>query len=91
MVETRMLTVAAGVRSALALYAKHNTEDMDLRKDDFANVKTFLSSPAAWVQTGVTSPHKAEYAGTGVTGLCRFLQRSSFGLDMYGWPTSWGI
>merc|ERR1719353_2340452 len=59
MVETRMLTVAAGVRSALALYAKHNTEDMDLRKDDFANVKTFLSSPAAWVQTGASSPHKA--------------------------------
>jgi hypothetical protein len=59
MVETRMLTVAAGVRSAMSLYAKHNSDDMNLRKEDFATVKTFLSSPAAWVQT--SSPHKGEY------------------------------
>merc|ERR1719217_571179 len=78
MVETRMLTVAAGVRSALALYAKHNTEDMDLRKDDFANVKTFLSSPAAWVQTGATSPHKAEYTtqSTAIQGILKDMHDS---------------
>jgi len=78
MVETRMLTVAAGVRSALTLYAKHNTEDMDLRKDDFANVKTFLSSPAAWVQTGVTSPHKAEYTtqSTAIQGILKDMHDS---------------
>jgi hypothetical protein len=61
MVETRMLTVAAGVRTAMSLYAKHNSDDMNLRKEDFATVKNFLSSPAAWVQTGSSSPHKAEY------------------------------
>merc|ERR1719169_232059 len=32
---------------------------MNLRKEDFATVKNFLSSPAAWVQT--SSPHKGEY------------------------------
>jgi len=59
--ETRMLTVVAGVRSAMSLYAKRNSDDMNLRKADFASVKTFLSNPTAWVQTSVSSPHKAEY------------------------------
>merc|ERR1719353_1816255 len=71
MQETQMLTVAAGVRNAMSLYAKHNHEDLELRKDDFANVKTFLSSPAAWVQT--SSPHKAEYTtqSTAIQGILK--------------------
>merc|ERR1719269_55489 len=59
--ETRMLTVVAGVRSAMSLYSRRNSDDMNLRKADFASVKTFLSNPTAWVQTSVSSPHKAEY------------------------------
>jgi len=78
MVETKMLTVAAGVRSAMSLYAKHNQGDLELRKDDFANVKTFLSSPAAWVQTGASSPHKAEYTtqSTAIQGILKDMHDS---------------
>ena len=54
-VETRMLTVAAGVRSAMRLYAKHNNDDMNLRSEDFAVVKNFLSSPGAYVTTRAKS------------------------------------
>ena len=54
-VETRMLTVAAGVRSAMRLYAKHNNDDMNLRSEDFAVVKNFLSSPGAYVRTGASA------------------------------------
>merc|ERR1719240_2343359 len=43
MMETRMLTVAAGVRNAMSLYAKHNAEsDVRSRAEDFATVKSFL-------------------------------------------------
>ena len=57
-VETRMLTVAAGVRSAMRLYAKHNNDDMNLRSEDFAVVKNFLSSPGAYVRTGASAAKK---------------------------------
>jgi len=56
MVETKMLTVVAGVRSAMSLYAKHN----DASQEDFAAVKSFLSSPLALLKTD--SPHKEEYS-----------------------------
>jgi len=57
--EVQMMTVVAGVRSAMSLYSRRNKDDMNLRKEDFASVKTFLSTPTAWVQT--SSPHKGEY------------------------------
>jgi hypothetical protein len=75
-VETRMLTVAAGVRSAMRLYAKHNNDDMNLRSEDFAVVKNFLSSPGAYVQMG--SPHKGEYQSQsqGIQGILKDMHDS---------------
>jgi hypothetical protein len=75
-VETRMLTVAAGVRSAMRLYAKHNDDDMNLRSEDFAVVKNFLSSPGAYVQMG--SPHKGEYQSQsqGIQGILKDMHDS---------------
>jgi len=75
-VETRMLTVAAGVRSAMRLYAKHNDDDMNLRSEDFAVVKNFLSSPGAYVQMG--SPHKGEYTSQsqGIQGILKDMHDS---------------
>merc|ERR1719456_1935070 len=63
MMETRMLTVAAGVRNAIKLYGKHNT-DIRSREDDFAAVKSFLGTPSAWVEesASVYSPHKGTYS-----------------------------
>merc|ERR1719395_503314 len=49
MMETRMLTVAAGVRNAMKLYEKHNT-DVRSHEDDFQAVKSFLGTPSAWVE-----------------------------------------
>jgi DNA repair exonuclease SbcCD ATPase subunit len=65
MMETRMLTVAAGVRNALHLYASHNTgSDIKSHTDDFATVKSFLGTPSAWVEesASVYSPHKGTYS-----------------------------
>merc|ERR1719352_1378635 len=56
--ETRVLTVAAGVRSALRLYTKKDREMA--AGQDLSPVKSFLSNPAAWVQTN--APHLQEYA-----------------------------
>jgi chromosome segregation ATPase len=63
MMETRMLTVAAGVRNAMKLYEKHNT-DVRSHTDDFAAVKSFLGTPSAWVEqsASVYSPHKGTYS-----------------------------
>merc|ERR1719240_894022 len=63
MMETRMLTVAAGVRNALKLYGKHNT-DIHSHEEDFAAVKSFLGTPSAWVEqsASVYSPHKGTYS-----------------------------
>merc|ERR1719261_1169306 len=63
MMETRMLTVAAGVRNAMKLYEKHNT-DVRSHADDFASVKSFLGTPSAWVEesASVYSPHKGTYS-----------------------------
>merc|ERR1719313_2732099 len=63
MMETRMLTVAAGVRNAMKLYEKHNT-DVRSRSEDFAAVKSFLGTPSAWVEesASVYSPHKGTYS-----------------------------
>jgi chromosome segregation ATPase len=63
MMETRMLTVAAGVRNAMKLYTKHNT-DVRSREEDFQSVKSFLGTPSAWVEesASVYSPHKGTYS-----------------------------
>jgi hypothetical protein len=57
--ETRVLTVAAGVRSALRLYTRKDREMA--AGQDLSPVKSFLSNPAAWVQTKA-APHLGEYA-----------------------------
>merc|ERR1719261_1732483 len=64
MMETRMLTVAAGVRNAMKLYEKHDASDVHSRADDFASVKSFLGTPSAWVEesASVYSPHKGTYS-----------------------------
>jgi len=51
MVETRMLTVAAGVRGAMHLYANKDAEDMQFNKDGMDTVKSFLANPAALLST----------------------------------------
>merc|ERR1719456_336129 len=63
MMETRMLTVAAGVRNAMKLYERHNT-DIRSHDEDFASVKSFLGTPSAWVEesASVYSPHKGTYS-----------------------------
>merc|ERR1719375_2985700 len=65
MMETRMLTVAVGVRNALKLYASHNTgSDIKSHTEEFATVKSFLGTPSAWVEesASVYSPHKGTYS-----------------------------
>merc|ERR1719261_518360 len=63
MMETRMLTVAAGVRNAMKLYERHNS-DVRSRAEEFATVKSFLGTPSAWVEesASVYSPHKGTYS-----------------------------
>merc|ERR1719387_1407689 len=63
MMETRMLTVAAGVRNAMKLYEKHNT-DVRSHTEDLATVKSFLGNPSSWVEetASVYSPHKGTYS-----------------------------
>merc|ERR1719235_1948790 len=59
--ETKLLTIAAGVRSALHLYTK---EDREMAAgQDLTPMKSFLSNPAAWVQqkAKVKAPHLEEY------------------------------
>jgi hypothetical protein len=59
--ETKLLTIAAGVRSALHLYTK---EDREMAAgQDLSPMKSFLSNPAAWVETRskVKAPHLEEY------------------------------
>merc|ERR1719235_1569813 len=59
--ETKLLTIAAGVRSALHLYTK---EDREMAAgQDLSPMKSFLSNPAAWVETKakVKAPHLGEY------------------------------
>merc|ERR1719235_740032 len=59
--ETKLLTIAAGVRSALHLYTK---EDREMAAgQDLSPMKSFLSNPAAWVETKakVKAPHLEEY------------------------------
>merc|ERR1719240_2163046 len=64
MMETRMLTVAAGVRNAMKLFEKHDANDVTSHADDFASVKSFLGTPSAWVEesASVYSPHKGTYS-----------------------------
>jgi chromosome segregation ATPase len=59
--ETKLLTVAAGVRSALRLYTKDDREMA--AGQDLSPMKSFLSNPAAWVETKakVKAPHNEEY------------------------------
>ena len=57
MMETDVLTVAAGVRSALHLYAKSN----DVSGEDFSSVKSFLTSPGSLLSVKSESPHKGTY------------------------------
>merc|ERR1719261_762459 len=63
MMETRMLTVAAGVRNAMKLYERHNS-DVRSRAEEFATVKSFLGTPSAWVEesASVYSPYKGTYS-----------------------------
>merc|ERR1719456_601009 len=59
--ETKLLTIAAGVRRALHLYTK---EDREMAAgQDLTPMKSFLSNPAAWVETKakVKAPHPEEY------------------------------
>merc|ERR1719181_1861634 len=53
MVETRMLSVTAAIKSAMSLY----TETQPMTTQDQETMKNFLSSPVALVQ----SPHKGTY------------------------------
>jgi hypothetical protein len=66
MMETRMLTVAAGVRNAMKLYERHNTgsDPSGTRTEDLATVKSFLGNPSSWVEetASVYSPHKGTYS-----------------------------
>jgi chromosome segregation ATPase len=57
--ETKLLTVAAGVRHALGLYSKLKTAKADVSD----SVKSFFGNPSAWVQTQskMDSPHKGTY------------------------------
>jgi len=68
MMETRMLTVAAGVRGAFGLYAKHES-DIGFDADKFSSVKSFLGSPNAMMQSN--SPHKGTYTtqSTAIQGI----------------------
>ena len=45
--ETKLLTVMAGVRSAVRNYGKFGTTDRTVNKDDLKTVKSFLSNPKA--------------------------------------------
>jgi len=58
--ETKMLTVAAGVRSAMRLYSRKDKDDMI--GQDFSSVKSFLSDPTSMVLANVGSPHLQEYS-----------------------------
>jgi len=49
--ETKLLTVAAGVRQAMHLLKKDEKGSSSAKE-----VRTFLANPAAWVQTGATRP-----------------------------------
>jgi hypothetical protein len=57
--ETKLLTVAAGVRHALGLYSRLKTSKADVGDA----VKSFFGNPSAWVQTHskMDSPHKGTY------------------------------
>jgi len=68
MMETRMLTVAAGVRGAFGLYAKHES-DIGFDADKFSSVRSFLGSPNAMMQSN--SPHKGTYTtqSTAIQGI----------------------
>jgi hypothetical protein len=59
--ETKILTVAAGVRNALRLYTRKD-KDMAMGQD-LSPVKSFLGNPTAWVQqkASVQAPHNEEY------------------------------
>jgi hypothetical protein len=49
--ETKLLTVAAGVRQAMHMLKKDEKASSSAKE-----VRTFLANPAAWVQTGATRP-----------------------------------
>jgi hypothetical protein len=59
--ETKILTIASGVRQALRLYTKKD-KDMAMGQD-LSPVKSFLGNPTAWVQqkASVKAPHNEEY------------------------------
>jgi hypothetical protein len=59
--ETNLLTIAAGVRSALRLYTQKDREMA--AGQDLTPMKSFLSNPSALLNTRskVTSPHLQEY------------------------------
>jgi len=67
LMETNVLTVAAGIRNAMHLYAKTN----DVKDADLSSVKSFLVNPAAFLSTGATSPHKGTYntQSTAIQGI----------------------
>merc|ERR550514_2660227 len=67
MMETDVLTVAAGVRSAIHLYAKNGN---DVSGEDFSEVKSFLTSPGSFMATKV-APHLGTYntQSTAIQGI----------------------
>jgi len=74
LVETDVLTIAAGVRSAMHLYAKSN----DVSGDEFGAVKHFITHPGSLLSTKVGSPHKGTYntQSTMIQGILKEMKES---------------
>ena len=66
LMETNVLTVAAGVRNAMHLFAKTN----DAKDEDMSSVKSFLVNPAAFLSTK-SNPAKGTYntQSTAIQGI----------------------
>jgi len=67
LMETNVLTIAAGVREALHLYSKSD----DSKGTDLSSVKRFITDPASLLSTKASSPHKGTYntQSTAIQGI----------------------
>merc|ERR1719359_610779 len=59
--ETKLLTVMAGVRSAVMKYTKFGNEDRSVSKDDLSTVKSFLGNPKASLSQSGGAGHLGTY------------------------------
>jgi len=59
--ETKLLTVMAGVRSAVMKYTKFGNEDRSVSKDDLSAVKSFLGNPKASLAQSGGAGHLGTY------------------------------